>query len=93
MAYPCDSDDGNAAVMLITNLENGDTFACCGECFPTWVRTVADQLAPAPAVIDAPLPDDSQAPPPEAAPPVAAGEGGTGKRGGSRARKRPADAP
>lgn len=62
MAYPCDSEDGNAAVMLITNLDNGDTFACCGRCFPVWVASAAQQFAAARDVVDVPLPPDGQDP-------------------------------
>jgi hypothetical protein len=30
MAYNCDAQDGNAADLLITNLNNGDSVAACG---------------------------------------------------------------
>ena len=30
----CSSEDGNAAVMLVSNLENGETEAWCADCLP-----------------------------------------------------------
>jgi hypothetical protein len=60
MAYPCDAEDGNAAVMLITNLENGDTFAACGQCFPVWVAAAAEQFTSTRGEPDGPAPDDGQ---------------------------------
>ncbi len=53
--YMCDSEDGQAADVLVTNLDNGDTLALCAGCFPAWCRAMLDQL-------DRPtLPDGAQA--------------------------------
>lgn len=49
MAYSCDSDDGNAASILVTILDTGDVMAFCGECFPRWVIGAARSLAEDPA--------------------------------------------
>ncbi len=45
MAYSCDSEDGNAASVLITNLDQGEVLALCGACFPSWVQATANALA------------------------------------------------
>lgn len=46
MAYPCDNEDGNQAVLLVTNLDEGSTLALCGACVPLWVSGMAAALAP-----------------------------------------------
>lgn len=40
MSYHCDSEDGNEAAFLMTNLEAGEVAAWCGACLPAFV----DQL-------------------------------------------------
>lgn len=47
MGYNCDSDDGNAASILVSILEAGDIMAFCGECFPRWVIGAAKSFAEA----------------------------------------------
>lgn len=44
MAYMCDSEDGNPADVLVSNLNNGDTLALCANCFPAYVRSLADAM-------------------------------------------------
>lgn len=65
MSYLCDSEDGNAAVMLVTNLEAGDVLALCPACFPEWVAGMHDAFwpaaAPARPVEDVQLPADTAA--------------------------------
>lgn len=45
MPYSCDSEDGNAASVLITNLDQGEVLALCGACFPSWVTATAQAIA------------------------------------------------
>lgn len=45
MSYVCDSDDGNAAAMLVTNLDTGDVLGLCGQCFPLWVEATHAALS------------------------------------------------
>lgn len=44
MAGPlmCDTEDGELAIMLISNLGNGDTIALCATCFPGWCVAAAE---------------------------------------------------
>lgn len=63
MSYVCDSDDGNAAAMLVTNLDTGDVLGLCGQCFPLWVEAThaalsADEDAPVDVVFTVADTDD-----------------------------------
>lgn len=51
MAQPmmCDTEDGNPAVLLVTNLETGDANAWCPQCVPDFIR----QMAQATGLLDA----------------------------------------
>jgi len=42
--YSCDNEDGQVAVVLVTNLSNGDTMALCASCWPTMARAMADAM-------------------------------------------------
>lgn len=44
----CDSDDGNPALFLITNLETGDTLSPCALHAGDTFRALADAFAPIP---------------------------------------------
>lgn len=62
MAYNCDSEDGNAAQVLVTMLETGDVIALCGGCWPAFVDSAyatmhADDPAPTPEPAEAPEAD------------------------------------
>lgn len=46
MGYNCDSDDGNAAALLITDLTAGETLALCPLCLPAWVNVMNHELNP-----------------------------------------------
>lgn len=46
MPYTCDSDDGNAANILITILDEGETLAVCNLCFPAWIAMMHNELNP-----------------------------------------------
>lgn len=43
--YMCDSDDGQPADFLITNLGNGDTMAFCSACLPAFALTLIEALS------------------------------------------------
>src|SRR5438445_4970161 len=43
----CDSQDGNAAVFLVTNLDAGDTAAWCLGCMPTFAQQIIAAFTPA----------------------------------------------
>lgn len=42
--YSCDNEDGLQAVVLVTNLTNGDTAAFCPQCWPDVARAMADAI-------------------------------------------------
>jgi hypothetical protein len=44
MAPPCTSEDGNQAVLVATNLTNGDAVALCGECIVPWAAALLNGL-------------------------------------------------
>lgn len=48
MAAPiyCDSCSEVLGVLIITNIENGETFAVCGGCLPAWCVAMLQELAP-----------------------------------------------
>lgn len=46
MAYPCSSDDGNASVIVVTNLENGDTLSWCADCLLPFYVAMVEALTP-----------------------------------------------
>ena len=52
MPYLCDTDDGNPANMLVTNLDDGSVLALCGACFPDWVQAMAIAFTPEPEPVD-----------------------------------------
>lgn len=54
MGYSCDNDDGNAAIILVTDL-SGETeaLALCGPCLPTWIEVMNNELNVTPARVDA----------------------------------------
>lgn len=63
MTYACDSEDGNAAAILITNLESGDVAAYCPACLPAFADSfyrsiIGDPEGPVDAVPTEPGPDD-----------------------------------
>ncbi len=68
--YMCDSEDGQAADFLITNLGNGDTMAFCAACLPAFAVTLIESLragesqdgATSPE-IDATAPEEGEATP------------------------------
>ena len=57
MPYQCDANDGQAAVMLITDLNDGTTTALCGPHIPSWVAETYAQLSAA-GVYDEPAPSE-----------------------------------
>ena len=42
----CDSEDGNTADVMISQIANGDTIALCGGCLPQWCKGITDALLP-----------------------------------------------
>jgi hypothetical protein len=42
--YMCDSQDDQAADVLVTNLDNGDTLALCSTCFLAWIDAMKAEL-------------------------------------------------
>lgn len=62
MGYACDSDDGMAAAVLITNLGSGDVLAACPVCAPALMRSVAEVIeansAPQPEAATDPVTGD-----------------------------------
>ncbi len=42
----CDSEDGNAADILISQIANGDTIALCGGCLPIWALGMIEAMTP-----------------------------------------------
>jgi hypothetical protein len=54
MGYACDSDDGNAAVLLITDLTGeADALALCPNCLPVWISVMHHEMNGGVAVGDA----------------------------------------
>lgn len=58
---PCASDDGNAATLLVTNLETGDTNGVCVECIPSWLASLAEVFGLVVSVPDEPADDTEPA--------------------------------
>lgn len=44
----CDADDGELALFLVTNCQNGDTLAACPGHFIVWAQTMLQAMAPDP---------------------------------------------
>lgn len=44
MPYTCDNEDGAPAVLLVTNLDTGDSMSPCAECAPVLLRSIADLI-------------------------------------------------
>lgn len=63
----CDNDDGQAAVLLISNLGNGETQAVCGACLPVFALTLAAGLNPDVQFVDPDAPIDLVPAEPQAA--------------------------
>lgn len=42
MGYQCTNGDGNAGVLLVSNLDNGETYAVCPACVPGWAKALSD---------------------------------------------------
>lgn len=67
-AFKCDTHEDRIAVVMMTNLENGDTATLCEECFPLWAAgivqalggeiTTAADVAAANATLDEPSDED-----------------------------------
>lgn len=52
MGYQCSNGDGNAASILLTNLDDGDSTPLCGPCFPQFILAMAATFQ---AQLDEPL--------------------------------------
>jgi hypothetical protein len=44
MAMPCSFDDGNPSVIVVTNLENGDTVSWCANCVLPYYISMVEAL-------------------------------------------------
>lgn len=76
----CDSEDGQPAVMLVTNLETGEVAAICASCVAGWAKALLDALGE-PGAEPVPEPaEDGQA---------GAGEGGAAPDPPRPKRRRP----
>lgn len=42
MGYLCANDDGNGAALLVSNLDNGETYAVCAACIPGWAKALVE---------------------------------------------------
>lgn len=60
MPYQCDASDGQAAVMLITDLTDGSVQALCGPHIPSWVAELYGSFSAA-GVYDEPAGDKQPA--------------------------------
>ncbi len=52
MPYQCDSEDGNKAVLLVTDLSDGSVLAFCPYCVHPYFSAMAEATAPEPAAVD-----------------------------------------
>lgn len=52
----CDGCGKEPAVLLLTNISNGDVQAVGANCLPTWLRAMADTVEAAPGSEDEPVP-------------------------------------
>lgn len=66
----CDQDDGEQALFLVSNLDDGSALAMCRNCFASWVVALADSIgthspngAAEAALVDAEAPQEVEAAP------------------------------